>query len=163
MGETRLFSIGHSDHELAHLVRLLKAAGITAVADVRSQPSSQRVPQFNRIEFQRSLEEHGIAYGFFGDQLGGRPRDPHLYDVQGRVDYERVRQTRRFRQGLDQLCQALEQHTLVMLCSEEDPLDCHRGLMIAPALVERGILPAHLCGDGTVESTVCCSLARLPS
>jgi hypothetical protein len=40
-----------------------------------------------------------------------------------------------------------------MLCAEEDPLDCHRGLMIAPALVERGIAPAHLRGDGSLETT----------
>src|SRR5947199_7614 len=35
----------------------------------------------------------------------------------------------------------------------EDPLDCHRGLMIAPALVERGLAPLHLRADGRVEST----------
>ena len=51
------------------------------------------------------------------------------------------------------VCQALDQFTLAMLCSEEDPLDCHRGLMIAPALVERGVNPAHLRGDGSSEST----------
>jgi hypothetical protein len=40
-----------------------------------------------------------------------------------------------------------------MLCSEEDPLECHRGLMIAPALVERGLAPMHLRGDGSLETT----------
>jgi hypothetical protein len=40
-----------------------------------------------------------------------------------------------------------------MLCAEEDPLDCHRGLMIAPALVTQGIATAHLRGDGRIETT----------
>src|SRR5205823_6911878 len=56
-------------------------------------------------------------------------------------------------QGLDRVCRALERFKLALLCAEEDPLDCHRGLMITPALGERGITPDHLHADGTVEST----------
>jgi hypothetical protein len=40
-----------------------------------------------------------------------------------------------------------------MLCSEEDPLECHRGLMIAPAMLEHGLAPMHLRGDGSIETT----------
>jgi hypothetical protein len=40
-----------------------------------------------------------------------------------------------------------------MLCGEADPLHCHRGLMITPVLVERGIFPVHLRKDGTAETT----------
>lgn len=153
MAKTRLYSIGHSNHELARLVDLLKSAGITAVADVRSQPYSQRLPHFNRTELEQGLRDHAIGYAFLGRQLGGRPAQRELYDHEGRVDYERVRRTVAFQQGLDLLCRALDEHTVAMLCSEEDPLDCHRALMIAPALVERGVLPAHLRSDGRVEST----------
>jgi hypothetical protein len=69
------------------------------------------------------------------------------------VNYERVRVTTSFQQGIERLINALDQYRVAMLCSEEDPIDCHRGLMIAPALVERGILPAHLRADGSIEST----------
>jgi uncharacterized protein (DUF488 family) len=152
LARTRLFSIGHSNHDFARFVELLRQAGITAVADVRSQPFSQRCPQFNRADLQRELQGHEIAYAFLGDQLGGRPQDASLYDADGRVDYERVRRTAAFRRGIGRLSQALEDYVVVMVCSEEDPLDCHRGLMITPALVEEGIHPAHLRGDGAVES-----------
>jgi uncharacterized protein (DUF488 family) len=153
MPESRLYSIGHSNHRLARLLRLLQNAGVTAVADVRSQPYSQRQPHFNRPELEKELQRVDIAYAFLGRHLGGRPGQPELYDPQGRVDYERVRATAGFQQGLDELCRALDQFTVAMLCSEEDPLDCHRGLMIAPALVEHGIQPVHLRGDGSSEST----------
>jgi uncharacterized protein (DUF488 family) len=149
----RLYSIGHSNHELSRLLQLLHDASVSAVADVRSVPFSQRLPQFNRAELQRVLDDVGVVYAYLGKELGGRPRDLRLYDGDGRVLYERVRQTAPFRQGLDRLCQALDSYTVAMLCSEEDPLDCHRGLMIAPALVECGIAPDHLRGDGSVEST----------
>jgi hypothetical protein len=69
------------------------------------------------------------------------------------VDYEKVRATAWFQRGIDHLVRGAEHRVIAMLCSEVDPLDCHRGLMIAPALVERGLRPLHLRRDGTVEST----------
>lgn len=149
----RLFSIGHSHHELPRLVELLRQAGVTAVADVRSRPYSGRHPHFNRPELAEALKQHGIAYFFLGDTLGGRPEAADLYDADGRVNYERVRRTTLFQQGLERLVGMLNRYRIAMLCSEEDPLDCHRGLMIAPALVPRGLLPQHVRGDGRVETT----------
>jgi uncharacterized protein (DUF488 family) len=149
----RLLSVGHSHHDLDAFVVLLRGAGVTTVADVRSSPFSRRLPHFNGPQLASVLRARGFAYVFLGDLLGGRPQPDELYDAEGRVDYERVRATDFFQQGLEQLLQAAEQGTLAMLCSEEDPLDCHRGLMIAPALAERGVLVGHLRGDGTIEST----------
>jgi uncharacterized protein (DUF488 family) len=149
----RLLSVGHSHHELGRFLDLLERAGVTAVADVRSQPHSRRLPHFNGPELAAALLARGILYVFLGDLLGGRPADPQLYDAEGRVDYERVRATEPFRHGLQRLCEGMERHTVAMLCSEADPLDCHRGLMITPALLEQGIAPGHLRRDGTIEST----------
>jgi hypothetical protein len=149
----RLFSIGHSNHDLATFLRLLEGAGVTLVADVRSHPFSRRQPQFDRPELEQGLRERGIVYVFLGDRLGGRPTRLDLYDVGGRVDYDKVRATAAFRAGLEALLRRLEQHTVAMLCSEADPIVCHRGLMIAPALLEQGIEPGHIRRDGTVETS----------
>jgi hypothetical protein len=148
----RLFSIGHSDHEPDRLRQLLQAAAVTAVADVRSAPYSKRLPWFNRPELESGLQKAGMAYVFLGDLLGGRPAALSLYDADGRVNYERVRQTEACRRGLDRLLDGAERFTIALLCSEEDPLHCHRGLMIAPALAERGAAMSHLRGDGAVET-----------
>ncbi len=153
MTSPRLYSVGHSNHELARLLQLLKGAEVTAVADVRSVPFSARCPQFNGPELERTLKQGGFAYFFLGEELGGRPRDPDLYDEEGHLDYERVRKTFALQQGLDRLCQVLERFAVAMLCSEEDPLDCHRALLIAPAMLERGIEPSHIRADGSLQST----------
>src|SRR5436309_764064 len=101
--EPRIYTVGHSKHSLARLLELLQAARVTAVADVRSHPFSQRHPQFNRPELEEGLKASGLAYVFLGDQLGGRPAQLSLYQEDGRIDYERVRATPRFRQGLERV------------------------------------------------------------
>ena len=148
----RMFSVGHSNHATGDLLRLLRAAGATAVADVRSRPYSARYPHFNQPELRAALSDRDITYAFFGDFLGGRPGQLSLYDTDGRLDYERVRKTAEFQRGLHRLIEASEEYRIAMLCAEEDPLDCHRGLMIAPALVERGIAALHLRGNGEIET-----------
>jgi hypothetical protein len=148
----RLLSVGHSNHDLDRFLALLRTAGVTAVADVRSSPFSRRLPHFNRPPLSAALERCGITYVYLGDLLGGRPEPRELYDADGRVDYERVRATDFFREGLDRLIRGTD-HLFVMMCGEEDPLDCHRGLMITPALLEQGIAPGHLRGDGRIETT----------
>jgi uncharacterized protein (DUF488 family) len=150
---TNLFSIGHSNHELDKFLQLLQRAGITAVADVRSRPYSRRLPQYNRPELQPALTHHNIAYVYLGHELGGRPEDTDLYDADGRVAYERVRRSYLFQQGVERLLAGLERYRIALFCAEEDPLDCHRGLMIAPALAEQGLAPIHLRGNGAQETT----------
>jgi uncharacterized protein (DUF488 family) len=146
-----LFSIGHSNHELAEFLGLLGRAGITALADVRSQPYSRRHPYYNRPDLEAALAEARITYVFLGHALGGRPEDPDVYDAEGRVDYELVRKTYIFKQGLEELM-AVKAKKTALFCAEEDPLDCHRGLMIAPALMETGVATCHLRGNGSHET-----------
>jgi uncharacterized protein (DUF488 family) len=153
-GETdRLYTVGHSNLEAEALVALLLGAGVTAVADVRSSPYSRRLPHFNRQTLEATLRTNGIAYVFLGAELGGRPASPALYAAEGWADYERVRQTEAFRSGMDRVARGLGRFVVALLCGEEDPLDCHRGLMITPALKEVGLPPRHLRRGGRVETT----------
>lgn len=98
------------------------------------------------------MSEYGLAYVFLGDPLGGRPASRWLYDDEGRVDYERVRRTEAFQDAIEMLISGSFDPAIALLCSEEDPLDCHRGLMIAPALRERGFAPQHLRRNGALET-----------
>jgi uncharacterized protein (DUF488 family) len=70
---TTVFSIGHSKNDWPTFKRLLDGADIGAIADVRSNPAS-RLPHFNRATLKNRLNESGIAYLFFGLELGGRPK-----------------------------------------------------------------------------------------
>ncbi|MFN3920601.1 MAG: DUF488 family protein [Methylohalobius sp.] len=145
-----IYTIGHSNHSLEAFLGLLTQHGITALADVRSVPYSRRHPDYNREVLQDWLKAHGIAYVFLGDQLGGRSRDPGDFAGE-RIDYGRLRAKEGFRAGIERLLQGREQCRIVLLCAEKDPLNCHRGLLIAPELEKRNVPVGHILADGCLE------------
>jgi uncharacterized protein (DUF488 family) len=70
-----VLTIGHSTHTWERFTTLLRGAGITAVADVRTSPYSRRCPHFNRDELRDHLRQDGVMYVFLGTELGGRPKE----------------------------------------------------------------------------------------
>jgi uncharacterized protein (DUF488 family) len=146
-----VYTIGHSNHGIAAFVALLRAAGVTAVADVRSVPYSRRHPQFNKREIEASLQAAGIAYVFLGDRLGARPRDRGCYRA-GRADYRLIADTEAFRDGLRRVEEGAEKYTIVLMCAEREPLDCHRTVLVARHLQRRGMRVVHILAEGTTET-----------
>lgn len=145
-----LFTIGHSTHAIGVFVALLKQHGITAIADVRSAPYSRFNPQFNREVLRHSLNGEGIEYVFLGKELGARSDDPACYE-RGRVQYSRLARTPAFLRGLDRVLQGAARHRIALMCAEKDPLDCHRTVLVARSLVERGTAVQHILSDGSLE------------
>lgn len=145
-----ILTIGHSTHELRAFVDLLRTHNVTAVADVRSSPFSRFNPQFNRDAIQDALALRDIAYVFLGRELGARSNDPDHYE-KGRVQYARLARSEKFQQGLDRVIEGATKHVVALMCAEKEPLDCHRTLLVARALVDRGIEVAHILGDGRLE------------
>jgi uncharacterized protein (DUF488 family) len=150
LGAFDLFTIGHSNVPADRFVALVQDAGVTAIADVRSVPFSRRFPWFSAKALAERLARADIAYLALGDTLGGRPRDPALYR-DGIADYERMAASPPFRAGLDRVGEALRRSRLCLMCSEREPLDCHRCLLVGRALAERGFAPGHILIDGTIE------------
>src|SRR5690349_15744400 len=149
-----LFSIGHSNHSIDRFLELARGAGITAIADVRSTPASRRYPWFNQARLAPRLAAEGIAYVPLGDALGGRPRDQHLYRDDGVADYDAMARTEEFRAGLDRVADGMRRYRVCLMCAEREPRDCHRGLLVARALTERGLAIGHVLADATVEPHV---------
>jgi uncharacterized protein (DUF488 family) len=148
----RLFTIGHSNLEMSALLGILIRHEIHVVCDVRSRPGSFRFPQFNREPLMAQLATAKIIYQFFGDQFGGRPLDSRYYRPDGLVDYAARRKAPDFEEALDRLLGFLQDKNVVVMCAEEDPLHCHRFLMICPAVVQRGVVPSHLRRGATLET-----------
>ncbi len=147
---SRVFTIGHSNHTTERFLALLILHAVTAVADVRSAPYSRFAPQFGKQPLERTLRAADIKYVFVGRELGARSSDPTCYEG-GRVRYDRLAETDLFQSGLDRLVRGSERETVAVLCTEKDPLDCHRTLLIARALMGRGLRVDHILADGSLE------------
>jgi uncharacterized protein (DUF488 family) len=151
MSEVReILTIGHSNHSLERFVKLLRANGVTAVADVRSSPFSRHNPQFNKDALQGALKDAGIAYIFLGKELGGRSPDKGCYEG-GRIQYDRVARTETFREGIERVRKGAAQYRIALMCAEKEPLDCHRTLLVARALDKAGERVGHIHADGHIE------------
>lgn len=143
-----LWTIGHSNHRLERFLALLTAARIEAVADVRSVPRSRYVPWFDRDPLDSALRAAGRHYVFLGAELGGRPGAPELYDEDGHVRYGAVAVTPAFAAGLERLTSGMKRMRVAVMCAEEDPAHCHRRLLVARVLHERGHPITHIRRDG---------------
>lgn len=146
-----ILSIGHSTLDYGQFVGRLKAAGVTAVADVRSAPFSRNFPQYNRDVLKAALDRDGIAYVFLGKELGGRPQALEEF-TDGVADYEKMAATERFLGGLKRLEQGAKRYRIAMMCSERNPLDCHRCLLVGRAMKARDVDVEHLLGSGETLS-----------
>jgi uncharacterized protein (DUF488 family) len=147
---TEILTIGHSTHTWDRFATLLRDAGVTALADVRSAPYSRYAPQFSRDSLAANLREAGITYVFLGKELGGRPAAKTLL-CHGVADYERMAATAEFAAGLDRVIEGAGRYRIALMCAERDPLDCHRCLLIGRRLRERGVEVGHILADGAIQ------------
>jgi uncharacterized protein (DUF488 family) len=146
-----VYTVGHSTHASTCFLDLIVRHGVTAIADVRSQPYSRMNPQFNRETLRASLKKAGISYVFLGRELGARSEDRTCY-LDGKVQYDRLAQTDLFREGIDRIATGVSNHRIALMCAEKDPLTCHRSILVCRSLVEREFHVEHILEDGRVES-----------
>lgn len=166
-----LYTVGHSNHTPETFLGLLRLHEIAVLIDVRSAPYSRYVPHFNKSELQEYLPKQGIDYRYAGEYLGGQPKDETVYKNQQvpdaereqflkLVDYEAVMKKDWYLKGIRRLLEIIEQTagSVTIMCSEGDPLDCHRHHLIARSLVDasvrivdQNINVRHILKDGTMK------------
>ena len=149
-----IFTIGHSTHPLEQFIDLLRAHGVTLVADVRTVPRSRHNPQFNRDTLPEALAAAGIGYRHLPGLGGLRRTSPDSRNTgwrnssfRGFADYM---QTAEFPAGLDELLSLAQQWRVAIMCAEAVPWRCHRSL-IADALFARGVGVEHIISAGPAQ------------
>lgn len=149
MFQATIFSIGHSTHSIQHFLGLVRNAGVTAIADVRTSPYSRRFPHFSKDMLKDAVQMDGIAYSFLGKELGGRPTGSQYY-CNGVADYEHMARSPAFASGLKRVLEGTQKYRIALMCAEQDPIDCHRCLLVGRALVAWGVAVKHILADGTI-------------
>lgn len=146
-----LYTIGHSNLDIAEFLRLLRLHGVNALGDVRSHPYSRYAPQYSRDALKRSIASAGMTYVFLGKELGARSSNPACYR-NGKVQYDRLAVEPLFSEGIQRVVQGMERYCIALMCAEKDPIDCHRALLVTRKLSSLGISVAHILADGTLEA-----------
>lgn len=119
-----IYTIGYQRLRLAPLVEIVQRLDAVLV-DVRSVPYSQR-KEFSRPSMEKAL---GNRYVWKGRDLGGRAPIT--------------------RQGIDWLRQERRDRTLLVMCMEHHPADCHRHHAICAPYFPGAI---HIWGDQQIEA-----------
>ena len=149
----KLFTVGHSQHTPEYFINLLKRHNINCVLDVRSTPYSKYAEQFNRENVHAFLQNSSIRYSYMGKYFGARPTELKSYNNKGYLDFEKVAQSERFNIGVKNVILGLEQNNnIALMCTEKDPIDCHRAILVARAFELRGIEVNHILSDGTLQN-----------
>jgi uncharacterized protein (DUF488 family) len=151
-------SIGHSNIPAERFVAMLRSAGVSAIADVRSTPASRFCPWFSGKTLSALLTREDMIYLPYGATLGGRPQSPDLYR-DGIADYEAMARQPGFQAALERLVADAGRYgahdrthgRICLMCAEREPLECHRCLLVARALAVRGFSIGHILYDGTIE------------
>ena len=139
-----IYTIGYGSRSIEELIEVLHAHQIAYLIDVRSAPYSRYKPEFSKAPLANELEQQGIRYVFMGDTLGGRPDDETCY-VNGNVDYEKVKATESYQRGIQRLHTAFsQQQSVVLMCSEGKPEECHRCKLIGATLTKENVAVIHI-------------------
>lgn len=138
-----LYTIGHSNQSFEEFLEMLQTIGVQAVADVRSVPASKYTPQFKKEALQAALKRNGIAYLPFGNEFGARRTDS--LDADGKVNFEKAVETQAFIHGTERIMNGLQKgYKIALMCSEANPLECHRFAMVSRWFYEHRIDVEHI-------------------
>ncbi len=152
MTEHQLFTVGCSNQSFERFASLLETNHIQVVVDVRSTPFSNYTPQFNQEPLKGRLKLRKLHYLYMGQEFGARRAEQSAY-VEGRVCFECVFDLQAFKQGVARLEKGLARGLrLCLMCTEKDPIDCHRTIMITRFLSRHFNIPiTHIHEDGHLE------------
>lgn len=123
------FTLGYSGRTLEVIAEALREQGIRTLVDIRTNPVSMYRPEMSKKNLQKFLAERGIIYDHRPDF--GVPRDIRAKSIKSgsRVIiwewYDENVAEAYVGRNLHRFFNTIE-HPVVLMCSELDPLECHR-------------------------------------
>jgi len=152
-----VYTIGHSTRSQDELIGLLREAGVTFLADVRSFPRSRANPQFNSEVLADALAGAGIDYrhmkalgGRRGAQDLGKPSPNGLWRQGAFRNYADYALSPAFSRALAELRAMARERRSAIMCAEAVWWRCHRRI-ITDYLLAAGEEVRHILGPGEVQ------------
>ncbi len=148
-----VFTIGYVAFNIDDFIEILKSHKISHLIDVRSNPVSEYYQDYNSFNLEPKLKQYNIIYENFALEFGARQENKEFFSKSSFVDFEKVTQSKQFKDGLEKIKEGLNQGiNFVLMCAEKDPINCHRSIMIAHAMQKNGIEVLHIMYDEKLQT-----------
>ncbi len=147
MANKCFYTIGYGKSKREEFIAKLIKYRVKYLVDVRSSPKSSHNHDYDKESLENELKKNGISYEWLGDYIGGRSSNDELF-VNNVISYEKLVETEKFKKGLELLKEIVAQNDVCIMCSEWNPMDCHRFMAISKKLSEEGYRIEHILSNG---------------
>lgn len=147
-----IYTIGYSGFKIADFVKTLKNNKVSVVIDVRSFPYSKFYSDYNKENLSKVLETAKIYYRNYVAEFGARQEERKYYP-NGYLDFEAFSKSEKFLSGFEKIEKSMQKNYIIaLMCSEKDPIKCHRAIFVARAFYNAGYKVVHLLPEGKTMS-----------
>ena len=146
-----IFAIGHSNYPYDKLINMIKKYDINCVVDIRETPYSKYNIQYNKEAFNESLRNSGFLYIYMGKEFGAKRTNKDVYTQEGYADFEKVAKEDIFLNGIERLKKGCQMgYRIVLLGAMQEPIRCHRSIMLGKYLNEKGFDVKYIMHEGNL-------------
>ncbi len=143
-------TIGYSGFSSEEFLKTLKENNIDVLIDVRSSPYSEFFRQYNKEPLSVFLKQNGIFYRNYAREFGARQDNPEYRTPTGYLDFSKFSKSAPFLEGVDKICKSMQQgYRVAFMCSEKNPINCHRAILVSRTFHELGYHVKHLLPEGS--------------
>ena len=148
-----IYTIGHSNYPVEKLIDMLKTYNINTVIDIRGTPYSKYNVQYNKETIAETLKKEGFIYIYMAKELAAQRQDKNSYNKEGYSDFEKVIMEEDFLRGIERLKTGCQKgYNIALLGAMQDPIRCHRSILVGRSLRENGFNVKHILDDYTLAS-----------
>lgn len=147
-----IYTIGHSNYTMEKLIQMLRYFNINTVVDIRGTPYSKYNVQFDKERIKYTLTKAGYIYIYMAKELAAKRENKISYNKEGYSDFEKVVQEEDFLRGIERLKDGCTKgYRIALLGAMQDPIRCHRSILVGRALKEAGFNVMHILDDLSIK------------
>ena len=140
MIKIEIYTLGHSNYPFDKFIEILKKHNINCIVDIRGIPYSKYNTQYNKEVLQSNLRKLGYTYIYMAND-------------EGYADFDKVIQEDIFKNGIERLKVGCSKgYKIVLLGAMQDPIRCHRAILMGRELIKAGFDVKHIMHEGDLKT-----------
>ena len=116
-------------------------------------PYSKYNTQYNKEVLQSNLRKLGYTYIYMADEFAAKRKTKVSYNDEGYADFDKVIQEDIFKNGIERLKVGCSKgYKIVLLGAMQDPIRCHRAILMGRELIKAGFDVKHIMHEGDLKT-----------